>query len=356
MRPEELPEEDFNLVDLLKTIRQEVNILISLIRKHLKLFIIIHILLLIGSYFFFKSIKPKYDATRTFIIENGSASGLGALSGFTSLFGINKPGEGNEKYMELLSSPNYITKVLLRTYKGGDQKTIIEHYLTLNKKKKNWSESSDSTLNVISTVDFSGKKNNALEKIKRSIAVQLIADEILQGKSYSYNYDKKTGVFSIGFKSTNEEFSLEFLNAAYEEFKTLIYNDLFEQSNENLQITKSKLDSIYRELKRNTYAYANKSDRTLGLILQEDNVPKNENLMKMNTLAAVYGEALKQYETFKFVNQSEKINFLVISEPILPILPEKVKWKLYMAILQVLAFFGILFGVRFRYYLKKVLN
>lgn len=346
-------EEDFNLRDQISIIIKEFNLLLALIKKNILWIFAIHLILFLGIFFYYKTLKPQYKAEKTFIIENGGASGLSALSGLSNMFGLNKPGEGNDKYAEILDSPNFIVNVLLEPDSRQAKKLLIETYIEQNELRKKWANSSDIILNNISNVDFSNAIQKPNDLQKRNVAAQIVAELILKDKEYSYRYDKKTGLFSIAYNSKNAAFSLDFMNATYNQFKKQIINDLYEQSNDNLSITKSKLDSIFRELKKSAYSYANKSDRTLGLISQEDNVPKNESLMKMNSLVTIYGEALKQYETFKFVNQSEKVNFLIITEPLLPLLPIKINWKLYVLISQVITFILLVIYFRVRYYFTK---
>lgn len=348
--------DNFDLRHQISLVMKEIRLLTTLIRKYIVWVVLIHFFVFVGVFGFFKSLKPEFIAERTFIIENSSASSLGGLSGLSSVFGLGKAGEGNDKYAELLDSPNFIVKVLLEPNPEQPGSIILNQYIQEYDLREKWAHSSDSLLNFISKVDITKQVTNKNDQFKRNLVAKIVADQLLKAKDYTYRYDKKTGLFSIAYKCNHADFSLAFTNAAFSQFKNMIYNDLYEQSNENLSITKLKLDSIYRELQKTTYSYANKSDRTLGLISQEDNVPKNESLMKMNSLVAIYGEALKQYETFKFVNQSEKVNFLVITEPLLPLLPIKSNWKLYVLITQMVTFIVLLGFYRLRYYFVQSEN
>jgi uncharacterized protein involved in exopolysaccharide biosynthesis len=125
-----------------------------------------------------------------------------------------------------------------------------------------------------------------------------------------------------------------------------MYNQSTNSSGKNIEIIASKLDSIKTELNGVQNALARNTDRTLGLLMQEDKVDQKKLMMKEQMLTIMYGEAQKNLETFKFVNESINKGLEVIQTPFSPIQPSsksKVKFTLIGFLASGILGFGLLF-------------
>jgi hypothetical protein len=133
---------------------------------------------------------------------------------------------------------------------------------------------------------------------------------------FGKSYDKKSGVFEMIINTKSEEFSIEFSKVLYNELEQFMYNQSVNSSGKNISIINNKVDSIKSELNSVQNLLARNTDRTLGLLMQEDKVDQKKLMLKEQMLTIMYGEAQKNLETFKFINESIIPWFRIITNTI----------------------------------------
>jgi hypothetical protein len=125
-------------------------------------------------------------------------------------------------------------------------------------------------------------------------------------------------------------------------------------ANNNAAVMRQKLDSIKGELDAVRRMFATQSDQSLGLLLQQDKIGLKNLAIKEQMLNVMYAEAIKNYESFEFINKAAIPSLMLIDAPMSPIKPVQ-KSKFIFSILGscVLSF---IFLAWIRYQLNKIRN
>jgi uncharacterized protein involved in exopolysaccharide biosynthesis len=81
--------------------------------------------------------------------------------------------------------------------------------------------------------------------------------------------------------------------------------------------------------------YAVQSDQSLGLLLQQNKVDLKSLSVKEQMLTVMYAEALKNFETYEFINKATIPSLTLIDYPFSPIKPLKNSRLLYTVLIAV---------------------
>jgi len=134
-------------------------------------------------------------------------------------------------------------------------------------------------------------------------------------------FDKKSGVLTVTCVHRNEAFSIGLSHAIYDELSRFFVEQMTYTSANNAEVMKRKLDSIQRQLNSVRRNYAQQTDQSLGLLLQQDKVDLKSLSVKEQMLTVAYAEAMKNYETFQFMNSAAMPSLTLIDYPYSPIKP-----------------------------------
>lgn len=300
----------------------------------------------IGFWFAFIG-KESYSAKLRFLMkESGGGSGLmSSLGSLGSLIG----GAGGttsplDRTLAILGSEKIVGSALMKSITIDKVDDLaINHLIQIQGLRKAWEK--DSLLagvkfnkSSVSISNFSLSERKAY----KSIVNVLIG---INATMFVKSYDKKSGVFEIIINTKSEEFSIEFTKILFKELENFIYNQSINSSGKNITIIANKLDSIKAELNGVQNTLARNTDRTLGLLMQEDKVDQKKLMMKEQMLTIMYGEAQKNLETFKFINESINTGLEVLESPISPIQPmrrSKLKFTLVGFLFSGIVCFGFL--------------
>lgn len=267
--------------------------------------------------------KPLFIAKVKFIMKDngGGTSLMSSLGSLSSLLGGNSgPTSPLERTLAILGSERIVGRALLKSIIVDSKNDLaINHYVRISGFNQKWKN--DSSLNNI--IFSKGDNINTFNFSKRK-AYKIIINNFINEKStvLTKSFDKKSGVIDLSIKTFNESFSIEFCKLIYSELDQFIYNQQLNSSGKNVEILDKKIDSIKSELSYVQNSLARSTDRTLGLLMQEDKVNQKQLIMKEQMLTIMYGEAQKNLETFKFVNESINKGLEIIEYPLSPIIPE----------------------------------
>lgn len=298
---------------------------------------------------------PIYSAKIRFLMkESGSGSALmSSLGSLGSLFGgASGTASPMDRTLAILGSERIVGAALLKTINVDNQSDLaINHFIQIQDLHKAWEK--DTLLTKLTFLKNNSKQENFDFKYRK--AFRLILNMFVGEKStlLSRAFDKKSGVFELAINTKNEAFSIEFSKLLYKELEQFIYSQSIATSGKNVAVLTNKIDSIASELSAVQNALARNTDRTLGLLMQEDRVDQKKMMMREQMLTIMYGEAQKNLETFKFLNESTVVGLEVISTPFSPIKPvQKSALKF--------TFFGFvmfgLFGLVFFYLKSWIIN
>jgi uncharacterized protein involved in exopolysaccharide biosynthesis len=277
---------------------------------------------------------PVYTAKTRFMLKNEGVGSLfgGQMTGLSSLLGGGQMGSPLERTSEVLASDRIVGRSLLRLISVRDSLDLtINHFIRLSGIRKSW------------------EKDTALKNVIFSEENQNIQDlNIAQRKAYKYvknmmtpesgdgvvrkSFDKKSGVLTLLCVHKDQDLSIALSKAIYDELNNFFVEQMTYSANNNAAVMRQKLDSIKRELDAVRKMYASQSDQSLGLLLQMDKVDLKAMSIKEQMLNVMYAEAVKNYESFEFINKAAVPSIMLIDSPMAPIKPTQ-KSKITFGIL-----------------------
>jgi uncharacterized protein involved in exopolysaccharide biosynthesis len=310
-------EDEISLKDLIKIIQSWIALLWENI-------ITVSFLGLLGAsvgFYISYSSKPVYKAELRFVVKSeGSGSGLsGMLGGLGSVLGGSSMGSPLERTIEIASSDRIVGAALLSEAQiAGKNEVLANSLIRLNKLDKIWEK--DTVLRNVqflvtdtSIEQMTFPKRKAIKTLE-SLLIPKKGDGII-----SKSFDKKSGVVTLAATHTNEEFSIILTKEVFNKLRDFYVEQMTTSAANNVMILQKKVDSIKFELAKVQSSYARTTDQSFGLLFQEDKVELKKLAVREQMLLAMYAEAQKNLETFKFMNDSAIPSLTVIDMPYSPL-------------------------------------
>jgi len=318
LREVQLNDNEVSLKDLIMMIQ----VWFSILWKNI---IIVGLIGLIGAFagFFIAYLKrPTYKAELRFVVKTeGSGSGMmsGMWGGLGAMLGGSAMGSPLERTVEIASSDRIIGSALLSEVQiGGKKEVLANSLIRLNKLNEVWEKDT-----VLRNVQFSVTdtlieqmtfaKRKAIKTLE-SLLIPKTGDGII-----SKSFDKKSGVVTLAATHLNEEFSIILAKEVFNKLRDFYVEQMTTSAANNVQILQKKVDSIKFELAKVQSSYARTTDQSFGLLFQEDKVELKKLAVREQMLLAMYAEAQKNLETFKFMNDSAIPSLTVIDMPYSPL-------------------------------------
>lgn len=310
-------EDEISLKDLIK----RVHSWLGLLRQNFLLVCLIALLFgLLGFFISFFS-QPKCKAELRFVVKSeGSSTGLtGMLGGLGSVLGGNPMGSPLERTVEIASSDRIVGAALLSEVQlSGKNEILANSLIRINKLHKTWGK--DSLLRNVqflkkdtSIENMSFSKRKAIKKLE-SLLIPKTGDGII-----SKSFDKKSGVVTLAATHENEEFAIILTKEIFNKLRDFYVEQMTTSAANNVLILQKKVDSIKFELAKVQSSYARTTDQSFGLLFQEDKVELKKLAVREQMLLAMYAEAQKNLETFRFMNDSAIPTLTVIDMPYSPL-------------------------------------
>ncbi len=268
-----------------------------------------------------KLAKVKYKSELRFVVKSeGSSSGLsGMLGGLGSVLGGNTMGSPLERTIEIASSDRIVGSALLSEVQiEGKNEILANSLIRINNLHKNWEK--DSLLNGItfnnqdSSIESMAFPKRKAIKMLEALLIPKKGDGII-----TKSYDKKSGVVTLSATHTNEDFAIVLTKEIYNKLRDFYVEQMITSAANNVLVLQKKVDSIKFELSRVQSSYARTTDQSFGLLFQEDKVELRKLAVREQMLLAMYSEAQKNLETFKFMNDSAIPTLTVIDMPYSPL-------------------------------------
>jgi uncharacterized protein involved in exopolysaccharide biosynthesis len=265
--------------------------------------------------------KPVFTAKTRFMLKNEGVGSLfgGQMTGLTSLLGGGQMGTPLERTSEVIASDRIVGRALLREMIVGDSTDIvINHFIRLSGLLKKWEKDT-----LLSNVKFS-KTDYSIEKLNLSqrMAYKYVKNQMTPEKGEGVvrkSFDKKSGVLTLSCVHEHQDFAISLSKIIYSELSDFFIEQMTYSALNNAEVMHVKLDSIKRELDIVRRLYASQSDQSLGLLLQQDKVDLKSLAVKEQILNVMYAEAIKNYESFEFINKAATPSLMLIDSPIAPI-------------------------------------
>jgi uncharacterized protein involved in exopolysaccharide biosynthesis len=275
---------------------------------------------IIGFYVTYSS-KATYKAELRFVVKSeGSGSSLsGMLGGLGSVLGGSSVGSPLERTIEIAGSDRIVGAALLSEVEiDGKNEILANSLIRLNKLNEIWK-----TDTALSKVQFS-VEDTVIDKMifpKRKSIKRL--ESLLIPKSgdgiVSKSFDKKSGVVTLAATHENEEFAIILTKEIFNKLRDFYVEQMTTSAANNVLILQKKVDSIKFELAKVQSSFARTTDQSFGLLFQEDKVELKKLAVREQMLLAMYAEAQKNLETFKFMNDSAIPSLTVIDMPYSPL-------------------------------------
>jgi hypothetical protein len=266
--------------------------------------------------------KTQYTAEITFVLDDGSSSGGGALSHYSALASIAGLDVGGstglfegDNILELYKSRLMIVKTLLTPVSfNGHRQLLIERYLAINGSRKQWQE--NNKLRNLSFDTLGGKFGIEQD----SILIQVVNDI---NKSYLNvdKPDKKLSIISVKVTSRDPLFAKAFAENIVANVNTFYIETKTKGSLQNLKLFQRQADSIRVVLNSSISGSAAAIDANPdpNPVMQVLRVPSQKRQVDIQANTALYAEAVKNLEIARSVLQRETPLIQIIDEPMLPL-------------------------------------
>jgi len=309
--------------------------LYKLIKKYIFFILFISVLGGTLSFLIASFTKVKYQSELRFIVKSeGSGAGmnglLGGIGGLSSMLSGNAMGSPLERTVEVVGSDIIILKSLLTVvrFERKDDK-LINHFIRIA--DKDIFNSNDTiTRGVYFSMSDTIIEN--LDHRKRKV-LKYIESKIIPKSGVGLltkSFDKKSGIVNLSVTHTNEEFAILLAKTVFYCLREFYVQQMVSSAANNVSILEKKVDSIRVALSQVQSSYARTLDQSTGLLFQEDKVALKKLSLREQLLIAMYGEAQKNLETFKFMNDSAIPSLTVIDMPFSPLKKIEKNKFLYM--------------------------
>jgi len=307
-----------------------------------------YLFILIGVLFFFlvnkylNSKNSTYEAKLTFMTNEKTGGSLSNLMTMASNFGFN-PGESDElsteKLVELLKSRRIIGTALLSEVEiNGRRDRLINFYC------EEFDCDTFFDADSLSRVRFNSRRLSSLSYTQNKILTD-IYDEILENNLVTEA--SQNGIISIKCNTVSEKFSKEFTEELISALSSFYVSKTIERQRSTKRLVQEYADSINTELSSAEYQLAQWKDKNFRTTKSKGYLEELRLLRKVENLALMYSESLKNLELAKFDLLNNTPVLQVIDRPTYPLSLKKPNRLLYLLITAflTLAFTSILITV-----------
>ncbi len=271
--------------------------------------------------------KPKYKATCTFVLDEGSrAGGMSQYAGLASLAGIDLGSTSaggifqGDNILELYKSRIMIEKALLTEANfNGKNQLLIDRYIEFNKFRDRWKVTKG-----IGDVQFTGDP----EKFNR-VQDSIISEFAMVFNSAILNVAKPSkalGIIQVEVTSTDELFAKVFADKLVSTVSNFYIQTKTEKAARTVQILQKQSDSVRAILNSSISGVASAIDAAPNAnpSLLSLRVPSQKRQVDVQANTAIYGEVVKNLELSKMTLRQETPLIQVIDKPVLPLLVTRV--------------------------------
>ncbi len=298
-------------------------------------YLIILIAVLLGMAFgiFYSSIKkPLYNGTVSFSLEGDEGSTGGNLLSLAAQFGLDIGGGATgifqgDNIMELFKSRRMIETTLLLPYDNSGV-SFADKFLDITEWRKNYNWP---------TKLFPPDTTQSFSRFQDSV-MGLEYEYITEGLLFIEKPDIKLNIYNITFKSHNEEFTKQFVQALVTEVTNFYVTTKSNRARYNVDVLQKRTDSVRRAFDRALYGKAALQDANLNSAFQLPMVGVEKKQTDIAVLSTAYGELLKNLELSKFALLKEVPYIQVIDVPHYPLEKRTYPWYLYVPLAMVGSF------------------
>lgn len=272
--------------------------------------------------------KATYTASLSFALEDekSGGGGLSGALGLASSLGFDLGGSAGGAFtganlLELMKSRNIVEKALLNPITvNGKTQSLAQYFINFNELNKNWSEK-PALKNIVFEVDADRNKYTLQQdSILGNLAASIAGSNLLKVNQK----DRKTSIFAIEVKSTNELFSKAFAESIAKEVSSYYIEIKSKKARQNMEILQHQTDSIRAELNDAITGVAAAADNTFGLnpAMMVRKTPGTSRQVDVQANTAILTQLVTNLEMAKVSLRKEMPLIQVIDKPIFPLKKE----------------------------------
>lgn len=271
------------------------------------------------------NLPTLFHAEMSFMVNEDDGASLGGAGAILGQFGLggSVASEYNlDKIVELSRSRKIIQQTLMDSCMvDGRVDLLANHLIRVYGYHDEWAEHPDERLrDFIYThgdVDnFEITENKVLKILhRRLIGTPQDKDSGLMNCTYT----EATGILDLQLNTLSEELSAEMARSIYRHLSSFYISKSTEKHKSTLLKLESKVDSIEYELRSAEYRMADYQDKSLGVIGQKKQLARGRAARDIQVLTIMYGEALKNRETSRFLMSNSTPFFQVIDDVLEPL-------------------------------------
>lgn len=267
----------------------------------------------------------NYSSRLTFMVnedDNGSIGGVGAILGQFGLGGGSTSEYNLDKIVELGKSRRIVESILIDSIIIEEKKDLISnHLINLYHYHDKWVDSKNENLHDFLFSSANAEEYDRTGNLVLGTLYGLVVGNPDKGRPglIDINYVDKTGILNISSRSQSEELSLELSLLIFSRLSKFYVEKSTEKQRETVDKLEVISDSLSNELNRVEYELATFQDRSAGILRQRDKVRNSKMQRNAQVLTIMYGEAVRNRETARFVLESKTPFFQVIDSPRYPL-------------------------------------
>jgi uncharacterized protein involved in exopolysaccharide biosynthesis len=312
----------------LKELIQKIQDWIAYLKTQWKLIIGIAALGAILSFAIASFIKPTYQATSTFVLEEDKGGGMSGALGLASSFGLDLGGGGtgglftNSNIIELMKSRLVVEKTLLNPVQiAGKVISLADYYIQVNELKEDWVKKPK-----LANINFPMNSDRTKFSLEQDSILQTISKELIKENLSIVQKDKKVSIISLTVKTESELFSKFFCEQLLKETSDFYIETKSKKARLNVDILQHQADSIRAELNSAITGVATASDNVYNLnpALNVKRTPSTRRQVDVQANTAILTQLVAQLELSKVSLRKETPLVQLIDRPILPLEKDKV--------------------------------
>ena len=311
----------------LKELIQKIQEWIAYLKTQRKLIIGIAALGAILGFAIAIFIKPTYQATSTFVLEEDKGGGMSGALGLASSFGLDLGGGGtgglftNSNIIELMKSRLVVEKTLLNPVQiDGKAISLADYYIQVNELKEDWVKKPK-----LANINFPMNADRSKFSLQQDSILQVISAGLTKNNLVIVQKDKKVSIISLTVKTESELFSKLFCEQLLKETSDFYIETKSKKSRLNVDILQHQADSIRAELNSAITGVATASDNVYNLnpALNVKRTPSTRRQVDVQANTAILTQLVAQLELSKVSLRKETPLVQLIDRPILPLEKEK---------------------------------
>lgn len=308
-----------NQIDLVSIIT-EVKVYYKSVVENLKWIMGIALFVTILFVIFEIRKEPSYKAEFTFMVNDDEGGGMSGMRAILGQFGMVGGDNNYQKIIEIAKSDRVISELIIDSvFIEGKHDIIGNHIIDIYDLQSDWED--DSVLN-----NFRFGHNVKVSSLNQNRAIKFLIQKLIGSRAnpssnviMEIGFNEESSILKVSSSTPSPELSVALCKGQYDILSKYYIEKTTEPQMTTYEYLDSKADSVHSLLYGTESSLASFLDRSRGVLLMKDKLPKMRNQRQMSMYGEMYAEILKNRETSEFMLKIQTPYFQVIDEPFLPL-------------------------------------